>query len=259
MPDKVTVFVPTCSERPSLEDCLISLQAQVPRCLVEVIRDVAPMSAAFNEMLRRCRTPYFVQCDDDMLLRPETVARMVEDIERTPETVAIVAHPLWDVHLRRVICGCKIYRRAAIANVGGWADMQSCEFDQVQHLKNLGYEVQVRWAEARDTCVGDHDPMFTPELAYERYRDLVMKQRRLGHSPWVLDVGREMVGRLLSSSAVGGAVNEETRVDLAALSGIVAGCCADLEAEPGEKDFITRPWSKEYARVALCLGLPIDP
>jgi hypothetical protein len=41
------------------------------------------MSEAFNEMHRRCQTPYFVQVDGDMILKEGAITRLYEGIRRT--------------------------------------------------------------------------------------------------------------------------------------------------------------------------------
>jgi hypothetical protein len=67
--DEVTVFVSTVNSD-SFQECMKHLSMQDTRFHLEVIENVAPMSEAFQRMLDRCKTPFYVQVDEDMLLRP---------------------------------------------------------------------------------------------------------------------------------------------------------------------------------------------
>jgi len=256
----VTVFVPTCGARPSLERCLAALRAQDSTFTLSIIQDVAPMDAAFNEMLARCQTPLFIQCDDDMILRPFAVSRMTGAMQAAPRT-AIYAHSLWDPHVVRPIIGAKICSAEALRAVGGWRNVQSCEVDQLARLKAAGWTIQVTWDQHWEhgagfiadhpLNVGDHDPMYTPELAYERYRDLMMKQRRFGQALWVEGLPKQFLARVKGSAPC----TTHPNVELAALAGCIAGFVAPLAAEDREKDFIRRPWTAEWAKVAEVLGI----
>lgn len=262
MDAQTTVFVPTCGHRSSLGRCLAALGAQSSPCNVDVINGVAPMSAAFNAMMERCVTPTFVQCDDDMILKPDAVVRLLEDLLAQPPAVALLAMPLWDVHLGRPIVGCKIYRTDAVREAGGWRDVQSCEVSQLHVLAELGYSVVTRWHSPwnvgvdwqRDhpLIIGDHDPEYTPEQAYERYRDLTLKNRRMHNAAWVEELPALFVRRIDSSA-------RPSQVDIASLEGCRAGLVASLEETDHEKDFSRRPWHDEYVAVAERLGLEIDP
>jgi len=249
----VTVFVPTCGDRPSLPHCLDALSDQDVQFGLSVIMNVAPMSAAFNAMIERCKTPLFIQCDDDMLLRRYAVRRLVESMEAADHDVAIYAHPLWDVHVNRPIFGVKIYRADAIRDVGGWSDVQSCEVDQLSRLDAAGYKLRTAWDSAWSSpdgfrydhpmIMGDHDPMFTPSLAYERYKDLIMKHRKLQNAAWVEQLPGLFLARVRGERACVAPLD----VEVAALAGCIAGLTATLPDSAGEKDFLARPWDAEWA------------
>jgi hypothetical protein len=253
------VFILTCDNRPSYPEARRHLEAQDASTPITVIADEAPMSKAFNQMLWQGeKRPFFVQCDDDMLLQPRAVSVLRQAIEEQGPQCAILALWLWDPHVERPIVGVKIYRRAAIEQVGGWKDVQSCEVTQMDALKAAGWSIHVPWTQRllggpwdgpsesydeKHLIVGQHDPMFTPEMAYERYRDLMMKQRRFHHAAWV-----EELPKLFHKRAGG-------PVDLAALAGCIAGCSASLEEGNVEKDFRQKPWLEEYKLVAKMLKL----
>lgn len=259
--DAVTVFVPTCGYRPSLERCVRALHEQDVMCKTMIIRDVAPMSAAFNEMLARCETPYFVQCDDDMILRSFAVSRMVSAMQDNVQRTAIHAHALWDPHVARPIIGVKICAAEALRAVGGWRDVQSCEVDQLARLRAADWAIRVTWDDSwgsggnfvreHPLVVGDHDPMYTPELAYERYRDLMLKQRRFGQALWVEALPGQFLARVNGDAPC----IADYAVELAAFAGCIAGFVAPLDAENREKDFARRPWTAEWTKIAEVLGI----
>ena len=253
---QIEVFILTCGERPSFDRALQGVINQQPSVKYTVIRDAAPMSKAFNEMLRLSTCPYFVQCDDDMILHHNAVSLLHGDIAAPyrPKT-AIAARWLWDPHVGRPIVGVKAYNTEAIARVGGWQDVQSCEVDQITRLRNAQWHdncpyednlIDPPFNRESPLIVGVHDPMFSPEAAYERYRDLMLKQRRFGQALWVEGLPKIFLERVRAHS---------NAVDLAALAGCLAGCSADLAQANTEKNFLTKPWAAEYALVARMLGL----
>ena len=60
-----SVFVTTIGDSVNFAECLAHLEAQTVRCQLEVIDRIRPMSAAFTKMQNRCRTPFYVQVDED--------------------------------------------------------------------------------------------------------------------------------------------------------------------------------------------------
>jgi hypothetical protein len=136
---EVTVFVSTVGAA-SFPDCMTHLAAQDCRFGVEVIEGVAPMSAAFQSMLDRCTTPFYVQVDEDMILRPSAVRRLHQRMKASADDVALVVGWLWDVHLGRAIQGVKIFRHSIVARYP-YADFpatlslicQDVVLDQIEH------------------------------------------------------------------------------------------------------------------------------
>jgi hypothetical protein len=102
--EEVTVFV-TSLGAPSYAACRELLRRQDCTFRLEVIEGVRPLSAALQQMLDGCRTPFYVQVDEDMLLYPEAVRTLSERISSAPPDVAIVVGQLYDVHLKRCIQG----------------------------------------------------------------------------------------------------------------------------------------------------------
>ncbi|HBH81991.1 MAG TPA: hypothetical protein DDY39_19355, partial [Nitrospira sp.] len=69
-----TVFVLTVDD-PALAACLEAIHKQEgPPFKLEIIRNVCPFSAAAQRMITECRTEYFIQVDEDVVLQPDAVA-----------------------------------------------------------------------------------------------------------------------------------------------------------------------------------------
>ncbi|MDA8792855.1 hypothetical protein N9N67_06385 [Bacteriovoracaceae bacterium] len=82
--NEVTVFVVTIGED-SLDECVKAIENQTYKkdhqLPIEIIKDIFPMSEAFNEMHRRCQTKFFVQVDADVILKPEAVQTLYNAIK----------------------------------------------------------------------------------------------------------------------------------------------------------------------------------
>ena len=151
--DEVTVFVSTVGET-SLPSCLAHLAEQDCRFQLRMIENVAPMSAAFQAMLDACETPYYVQVDEDMLLHPDAVRRLHANLRCAPADVAFVVACLHDVHLEAPVQGVKIFRHGIVRRYP-FADVQSCELDQIDRMRADGFTYRVmppgrRWNGGRD-------------------------------------------------------------------------------------------------------------
>src|SRR5437879_12803754 len=98
------------------------------------------MNVAFQRMLDECRTAYYVQVDEDMLLYPHAVRTLYETIRDAGSNVAIVAADLYDVHVKRRIVGVKIFRHAIVRRYPFDA-VDEFEKLQVERLEADGYVV----------------------------------------------------------------------------------------------------------------------
>jgi len=182
---EVTVFVITIGDETNFQDCLRHLDRQTVRFEREIIAFVAPMSAAFNKMMSRCQTKFCVQVDEDMLLFPDAVERLIEELRRAPEHVSHVAAPLWDCHLDRPVWGVKAYRHEIVRRFP-FRDTLSCEVQHLDELEEAGFEVLVlplRWS--RTACFGEHGKHFSPRVIFERWERLMQKRRALGRLHWL--------------------------------------------------------------------------
>ena len=227
---QVTAFVATVGAA-SFPDCMTHLARQDCRFRLEVIEGLAPMSAAFQRMLDRCATPFYVQIDEDMMLRPSAVRRLHQRMQASAADVALVVGWLWDVHLGRAIQGVKIFRHS-IASRYPYADVESCEKDQLSRMQADGYrylrpEGVVATADD-DNVLGLHGAHYNPRAVYERYSTLERKRLR---SPdklaWFAEHAPDFIRRFQA---------DPTEFNLMALMGLIAGRLA-AGTPWGEKDY----------------------
>lgn len=233
---ELTVFVLTVGA-PSFPQCLRRLQAQDCRFGLDVIENVAPMSRALQGMLDRCRTRYFVQVDEDMLLYPDAVRTLHARLTASPKEVAILTCHLLDRHAARVLYGVKVYRHE-IVRAYPYADVESCEYDQIRRFTADGF-VDLRLPledhfRPSELTLGEHGAGWTPRSVFERYQTLERKIRRhrrgvpTTSATWVEEQAHVFLDRYLETGAP---------LDLYALMGVIAGRLAAVEGRGREKDY----------------------
>jgi hypothetical protein len=233
---ELTVFVLTVGA-PSFAECMKRLEAQDCRFNREVIENVAPMSRALQCMLDRCRTRFFVQVDEDMLLYPHAIRSLYTRLAESPPEVAILTCHLFDSHAQRVIYGLKIYRHAIVRDYP-YDNVESCEYDQIRRFTKDGF-VDLRLPLENhflpsETTLGEHGSMWTPRSVFERYLTLERKIRRhRGGAPttsatWVEEHAAFFLKRYLDTGA---------ELDLYALMGVIAGRLAPVGGRGREKDY----------------------
>lgn len=230
--DEVTVFVSTVGAA-SYDECMAHLKQQDCRFRLEVIKNVAPMSEAFQLMMDRCQTPYYIQVDEDMLLRPDAVRMLYQWIQSAEPDVALVVAWLWDVHLRRGIQGVKAFRHS-IVHKYPFSDVESCEKDQLGRMQKDGYRylkpLDPEPTEHGAWTLGTHGTHFDVNSIFERYATL--EHRRCQYPEklaWFTTHANDFLQRFR---------NEPSEVNLMALLGILAGRLTATEHR-GEKDFTT--------------------
>ena len=227
---KVTVFVSTVGA-PTFAACVARLRAQDSSFRLQIIDHVAPMNAAFQRMLEECRTPYYVQVDEDMLLYPHAIRTLYEAIERAGAKVAMVVADLYDVHLGRCILGVKIFRHSLVRRFP-FAANDAFETDQLQRLAAAGYSYQQTspgTAPVPGRTLGLHGTRWTPSSIYERYATL--ERRRRSHPSqmdWFESYPALFLRRFLG---------DPSAENFFALQGIVAGALAAHHGEAKAKDY----------------------
>jgi len=90
---KITIFLVTIQSH-QLEFSLESINKLIPTfpVLVNVIMNVAPTNRAYNQMRERCKTPYFIQLDEDMELREDAIQICMSQIEKFSNNQKIFLH-----------------------------------------------------------------------------------------------------------------------------------------------------------------------
>ena len=178
----LTVFVISSGINPNFEDCVAALEKQTISAKIEVIRDYSPMSVAFQQMLLRCTTDYFIQCDEDMILEPNAIEVLYTGIKASPANICMVCYQLKDVHLDFIIFGIKAYKHTIFKNFPYNLNVTSCEMEQLNRIKQAGYEIQTI-----ERIVGLHSPKWTTELIFGRYYDLMNKYKVFKYK-WLEDM-----------------------------------------------------------------------
>jgi hypothetical protein len=221
----VTVFVISSGE-PDHKACLAALAEQNSTFQLEEVKDVAPMDRAFQTMLDKCETPYYIQVDADMVLRRGAVLTMARDMQwiarRTPNA-AMICYPLLDPHLGHLIIGVKIYRHDIMVQYPYTASY-SCEVGQLDQLKEDGFQWLTRWPNVgagkfndglhmvdTEVVMGQHSPTWTAERIFTRYKRLLQKWHRykyiwLRELPWKLMARYQESGEALDRWAALGAM-----------------------------------------------------
>lgn len=232
----VTVFVLTVGA-PSFAECMQRLDAQDCRFTREVIMNVAPMSRALQCMLDRCRTPFFVQVDEDMLLYPHAIRSLYTRLAEAPAEVAILTCHLLDRHAARVLYGLKIYRHDIVRRYP-YDNVEACEYDQIRRFTRDGF-VDMRLPledhfRPSELTLGEHGAGWTPRSVFERYCTLERKIRRhrrgipTTSATWVEEQAAFFLKRYLDGGEP---------LDLYALMGVVAGRLAPVNGRGREKDY----------------------
>ncbi len=169
---KTTVFVLTVGDD-VFESCQAALDSQQSgRFVLEIIRDVSPFSAAAQEMIRRCRTPYFIQVDEDMILAPDAVGTMEAAMDAAPDDIGMICFHLYDEDRELKIQGVKIYRTSLLRELS-FLDVKASEMDL---LDQMGAR-DIKWILHPDVK-GRHGTQYTIESIYRRYKTMYEKDIR---------------------------------------------------------------------------------
>jgi hypothetical protein len=206
-------------------ECRRALDVQDCQVQRQEIVNVSPMSAAFQNMVDRCETPFLIEVDEDMILDPGSLRRMVYEIMISGSKVAGIAFPLVDSHADQEILGCKVFKVEVLRRYP-FQDTYSCERDQMDRMREDGYVVVHRPLNAND-AVGRHEVGHDPRTVYERYFRLARKARRFGYT-WIPPLLEKFWKRVVAKK---GAAR-----DLWAIVGLVHGFSGDLGREC-EQDF----------------------
>jgi hypothetical protein len=155
------------------------------------------MSAAFQEMHKRCRTDYYVQVDEDMILFPHAIATLRGLIASLPQNAAVACAPLWDCDAQCAIYGVKIYRSSTVKQFP-YRNCASCEIEQLVRLKAAGYELWLQPLDESD-CLGEHGKHYTPETIFKRWQRCFQKHRLYGRMGWIEPYAQRLLSRYVET------------------------------------------------------------
>jgi len=90
---QITIFLITIQSH-QLEYTLSSINKLNPNypVLVNIIMNVSPTNRAYNQMRERCKTPYFIQLDEDMELQEDAIQICMNQIEKSSRDRRIFLH-----------------------------------------------------------------------------------------------------------------------------------------------------------------------
>jgi len=237
---QVTAFVISSGTNPNFQLCLDALKTQTVKVTVDIVKDYSPMSVAFQQMLVRCKTPYYVEVDEDMILNPDSIEKMYDAIksEQDPKC-SMIAYRLLDVHIDFVIYGIKIYKFDIFKKYPYDLSHMSCEVEQLERMKADGYTYKLN-----EDVVGKHSPLWNNELIFERYLNLMEKFKEFGYV-WLESLPKKLFEIFKK---------EPTEVNLFALLGAYTSVVSDTRLQLGEKNFTAK--RPEYHRMQSFLEQP---
>lgn len=236
----VTVFVISVGD-PALELCKKHIEYLRPTGRISYVVNRRPMNRAFQEMIDRATTDYFVQVDEDMMLNENALSVMVEAMEQAEQHIAMICFYLWDDDREQRIQGIKIYRTKHMKELR-WLNKKASEMDIIEQMKSRGYD----WI-ADERVVGRHGVVYTPRTIYHRYKTMYEKDIRVWNS-YPKDIQRQ-VKKFVETGDI---------LQLFALLGSAHGIINAPFAHDTEKDFLAS--ENEYAyRVLEMLLSPLTP
>lgn len=230
--DQLTVFIIRAGENPNYEDCLKSLLNQTVRFNLIEIKDVAPMSKAFQRMIDECKTDYYIQVDEDMILFEDTIEKIYDRLIKSEDKISTVAHMLNDTHLDFDIYGIKGYKHNVMRNYPYNLEIISCEVEQMTRLQNDGFET-LMYSEV----VGHHSPKWSGQLIYERYFDLMEKWKVYKYD-WLSELPSKLMEIFKS---------DPSDINLFALMGAMTSISNEEPMRNREKNFLIK--DKNFERI----------
>lgn len=223
--EHLTVFIIRFGENPNYDSCREALEKQTVSFKIEEIRDVAPMSLAFQNMIDRCETEYYIQVDEDMILENESIDKIYKSLVESAENISTVVHMLRDVHLDFNIFGIKGYKHYIMKQYPYNLDIISCEMEQISRLQKDGYETMMV-----GEVVGLHSPEWTEELIFERYFDLMEKWKNFKYH-WM----EELPAKLMQIFR-----ENPSNLNLYALMGAMSSISSGKTIRNREKNFLIK-------------------
>ena len=225
--NELTVFVITHDGEPNFKKCLAALDNQSIKFKIDIISNYHPMSAAFQEMIIRNNTPYYVQLDSDIILYSDSIKTMLDTIKASASNECMVCFKLHDVHLNTSIDGVKIYKHDIFKNFP-YNNVLACEMEQLKRLEEASFTYK-----RVSKVLGEHCPIWTKASIFERYFNYVEKYKKLESSDYT-----KLLQKLLDIY-----LQEQTLINLYAFVGGLASAVYP-DTITSEKDYTVPLLSK---------------
>jgi hypothetical protein len=148
-----------------------SLERQTaPLKEIVMVENVFPFHEAMNQGVSRIRTPFFIQCDADMVLDPDCSETMQNFIK---EDVAVTIEYLSDDLLGK-IQAVKMFRTECLKKAG-FLDTISLDTDCINRLCEMGWNYVLVKRNNRKygsfpDILGSHKPEYTPIYIFEKLK-----------------------------------------------------------------------------------------
>jgi len=166
----VTGLVLSIGEK-TTQRAIQSLERQTtPPKEIVLIENVFPFHKAMNEGVSRINTPFFIQCDADMVLDPDCIETMQKFIK---EDIAVYIGYLSDGLLGK-IQAVKMFRTECVRKVG-FSNSISPDTVLINRLCEIGWNyVFVKRNESKyghfPEVLGSHKPEYTPIYTFEKFK-----------------------------------------------------------------------------------------
>lgn len=192
--EDLTVFIVSTGEDTDRE-CLDALRNQDCEFHIMHVRDVYPMSRAFQRMPDICPTRYFVQVDADMILHPNAIRQLYAKIRQTGFWVYQVHGQLYEdgYGIRGAVKCWKKY----IFNYFKFHDVRTVDRDFYRRVERWG----LRKRAIHKKPLGWHKPWHSTFSQYLKSKSDVEKWRFLGRQVelYALDILNESLSEFPDS------------------------------------------------------------
>lgn len=215
----VTALVLTIGED-TTERAIEALRRQtVPVKEIVVVKDISPFYRAMNEGVSRISTPFFLQCDADMIPDPDCIETMIKHVS---EEIGITIGYLEDALLGK-IQAIKMFRTECVREIQ-FADHVSPDTNYLGKMSARGWK-HVFVSRGKDAgnghahdVMGMHDPDYNPLYTYSKFKLEGARMRE-----------RAVFNEFVGSIKVLGA--SEHPMAPIALAGICRGITSDLSGD----------------------------
>jgi MoaA/NifB/PqqE/SkfB family radical SAM enzyme len=229
--NELTIFCLTTGKNPNLNACLESLKNQTLIVPVEMIRNIYPISKAFQTMFDQCKTKYLIQVDEDFILYPHAIETLYNSIKNAPLDVFMSCYEVHDTHLDFDMYGIKIFNNDICKNYRLPHGTYSGSLVQIAKIEQAGYKYI-----SKNQVLGLHSPKWTNELIFRRYFDLMDKYKTRGYT-WMGELPQKLYQIFL---------NNPTDLNLYALMGSWLNMLLNNKSPIEKDDLYINPYYVQF-------------